>query len=165
MTETLVKIRFELDGNDWYGDGTETLWAMPITDGELRVFQLRNSPFFMSGINHLDVVRATPVEKSYGMFDFVEAVERGGHSTYMLLMQPDDARRNAYWNMLKTLGCSYEGAHVETSLGGRLLYSVDVPPTTDLHEVYEILERGEREGVWVFQEGYANVDASSPKGQ
>jgi hypothetical protein len=29
------------------------------------------------------------------MFDFVEVIERGEHSTYMLLMRPDEARRSA----------------------------------------------------------------------
>jgi hypothetical protein len=164
MTETLVKIRFEI-GDSFGGPGTETLWAAPITESDQRVFQLRNSPFHTRGINYLDIVLATPIENTYRMFDFVEVIERSGHSTYMLLMLPDDARRSAYWNMLQTLGCSYEGASL--TLGGvkHLLYSVDVPPTADLYEVYEILERGDREGVWDFQEGYAYMDEPLPKGQ
>lgn len=39
---------------------------------------------------------------------------------------------------------------IDLSIGKRLLYSVDVLPTTDLNEVREILERGEAEGVWMF---------------
>ena len=164
MAETLVKIHFELDGDGWPGHGTETLWAMPIAENDQRVFQLRNSPFYTRGINYLDVVRATPIENSYRMFDFAEVIERGGHSTYILLIRPDDARRGAYCNMLEALGCSYEGAQIALNGVEHLLYSVDVPPTTDVYEVYEILERGEREGVWMFQEGYANVSEALPKG-
>ncbi len=68
----------------------------------------------------------------------------------MILMRRADALRGAYWNMLETLGCSYESMEIDLSIGKRLLYSVDVLPTTDLNEVREILERGEAEGVWMF---------------
>jgi hypothetical protein len=165
MTETLVKIRFELDGEEWHGHGTETLWAMPIAGSQRRLFQLKNSPFYVRGISHLDIVRATPTEGSRGMFDFVEVIERGGHSTYMLLIPPDDPRRGAYWNLLQGLGCSYEGAELGFSFGKRLLYSVDVPPTTDLNEVREVLDKGESDGVWMYQDGYVSNPASPPKAQ
>jgi Domain of unknown function (DUF4265) len=164
MTETFVKVRFELDVSDWHGHGSETLWATPTTESETRLFQIRNSPFFTRGINHLDVVRARKAENDK-MFDFAEIIERSGHSTYMLLMRPDDARHSAYWNMLETLGCSYESGDIDLSIGNRLLYSVDVPPTTDRDEVRDILERGEGSGVWMFQEGYVNTLASSSKDQ
>jgi hypothetical protein len=92
--------------------------------------------------------------------DFIEVIERGGHSTYMVLIQPAETRIASYWSILKKLGCSYESAHIELSIGRRLLYSVDVPPTADIHEVYETLERGEDQGVWIFQEGYAHFPGS-----
>jgi hypothetical protein len=164
MTETFVKVRFELDIADWHGHGSETMWATPIAGSERRIFHIRYSPFFTRGINHLDVVGARPAEND-GMFDFIEIIERSGHSTYMLLMEPTEARRGAYWHRLEKLGCSYESGHIDLSIGNRLLYSVDVPPTPDLNEVREILGRGEREGVWMFQEGYVNHSASSPKAQ
>jgi hypothetical protein len=156
MTRRLIKVRFELDVTDWHGHGSETLWAMPTLEDEHRIFQIRNSPFFAKGINNRDVVRATPTENDL-VFDFTAIIERGGHSTYMLLMQAAANRVAAYWNLLEELGCSYESMHIVLSIGRRLLYSVDVPPTADVYEVYEILERGKDEGVWIFQEGYANV--------
>ena len=165
MTESLAKICFELDGEEWHGHGAETLWAMPIPGSQRRLFQLRNSPFYVRGISHLDVVRATPVENSRGMFDFVEVIERSGHSTYMLLIPPDDPRRGDYWNRLQMLGCSYEGADLDFKFGKRLLHSVDAPPTTDLTEVREILDQGESDGVWIYQDGYVSNPASSPRGQ
>jgi hypothetical protein len=156
MTERLIKVRFKLDVSDWHGHGSETLWAMPILESEYRVFQIRNSPFFAKGINNRDVVGATPTENDL-VFDFMAIIERGGHSTYMLLMQVAEMRIVTYWNLLEKLGCSYESMHIVLSIGRRLLYSVDIPPTADLHEVYEILERGKDERVWVFQEGFANI--------
>jgi hypothetical protein len=164
MTERLIKIRFELDVSDWHGHGTETLWAKPITEDERRIFQIRNSPFFANGINNLDVVFAEPTENNL-VFDFLEIIERGRHSTYMLLMQPAEARAAAYWNMLEKLGCSFESMYVDLRIGSRLLYSVDVEPTTDIYEVYEILESGQDQGAWMFQEGYANIPESRPKSQ
>src|SRR5882762_537668 len=44
------------------------------------------------------------------------------------------------------------------SMGQRVLYSVDVPPSADIYEISEILERGESDGVWIFQEGYAYLN-------
>jgi hypothetical protein len=59
------------------------------------------------------------------------------------------------------MGCSYESASLSLSMGQRLLYSVDVPPTTDIYEVYEMLEKGENDEVWQFQEGHAHIPQSS----
>jgi hypothetical protein len=156
MTGRLIKILFELDASEWHGHSAESLWAEQIAAKEAPVFQIRNSPFFKTGINHLDVVRGKPSNND-GSFEFIEVIERGGHSTYMLLIQPGDGRINAYWSRLELLGCSYESASINLSNGARLIYSVDVPPTSDIYEVYEVLEDGERARVWDFQEGYANI--------
>jgi len=153
--EGLKKVRFELDSSDWHGHAGEFLWASPILGDEVQIFEIRNSPFFATGINHLDVVRAKPTAGDF-VFDFVEVRERGGHSTYMILMHPADSRATPYWNLLEGLGCSYESTHIDLSMGRRLLYSVDVPPTADPHEVYKILERGHHDGVWIFQTGYGH---------
>src|SRR5947209_2614179 len=107
MAETLIKVRFELDASDWHGHGSETLWAKPVTEDERRISQIRNSPFFSRGINNLDTIRSAPT-KSDGIFRFIEIIERGGHSTYMLISQPADTRVAAYWNFLEELGCAYE---------------------------------------------------------
>jgi hypothetical protein len=161
MTKRLVKIRFELDLSEWHGHGSETFWGEPVAENEQRILQIRNSPFFVKGINNLDVVRAKFTENDV-VGDFIEVIERGGHSTYMLLIQPAESRILSYWGILEGLGCSYESMHIDLSIGRRLLYSVDVPPTTDIHEVYEMLERGQDAGVWIFQEGYAHAPESPP---
>ncbi|WFU15946.1 DUF4265 domain-containing protein [Bradyrhizobium sp. CB3481] len=159
MKNSLIKVRFELDASEWHGHGTETLWAMPMPGSEWPNFQINNSPFFATGINYLDVVAAKPTGHDQ-IFDFVTVTERSGHSTYMLLMQLAEARTGVYWGMLERMGCSYESAQISLSIGERLLYSVDVPPTADIYEVYEMLERGENEGVWLFQEGHADIPES-----
>jgi hypothetical protein len=161
VTETLVKVFFELDSSDWHGHGSETLWATPVPNSEWRHFEIRNSPFFATGINHLDVVAARPTDNDRVVY-FTAVTKRGGHSTYMILMQPGDSRVAAYWKMLKEMGCSYESMQIGLSIGRRLLYSVDVPPTADGHEVYDMLERGHDDGVWIFQTGDSNIPGSTP---
>lgn len=53
----------------------------------------------------------------------------------------------AYWLPLENAGCTYERAT------GRLL-AIDVPPLTEIHLAYGLLEAGEQAGVWSFQEGH-----------
>jgi hypothetical protein len=60
----------------------------------------------------------------------------------MLIMEAGEPRVTAYWNLLEKIGCSYESSHIDLSIGRRPLFSVDVPPSADLYEVYEMLERG-----------------------
>jgi hypothetical protein len=157
MARRLVKIRFKLDPVDWHGHGFETVWAEP-SARDATLFQIANSPFFATGINYRDVVAADPsnVER---MFDFSRVVERSGHSTYMVLVKDDEPRFAASWANLHRQGCTYESAHIELSIGHRLLLSVDVPPTAELHEVYQYLAKGEEDGVWRYQEGYAHAVA------
>jgi len=160
MTEQWAKVLFELDPEYWPGPGAETLWAEPVAGSEWRRFRLMNSPFYARGVSYLDVVRATPVGDA-NVFQFEAVLERSGHSTYMLIMQADEARVNAYWNRLQAMGCTYESTY-EPWKGKELpLYSVDVPPSTDLQAVYDLLERGELDKVWVFQEGHAHLPRST----
>ena len=36
----------------------------------------------------------------------------------------------------------------------RMLYAVDVPESEDIYAAYEVLKKGEREGIWLFEEGH-----------
>ncbi len=156
MARGLVRIIFELDANDWHSSGSESLWAEPMIRFERSIFQIRNSPFCATGISFLDIIRAMPTENE-AVYRFAEVIERSGHSTFMLLLRSDHVHGPTYWKLLKELGCSYESADIDLSIGVRKLYSVDVPPTSDLSDVYDVLERGERADVWMFQEGYVHI--------
>ena len=48
---------------------------------------------------------------------------------------------------LQEIGCTYE------RVGARLV-AVDVPPETDIYKAYELLDAGEKAGVWGFQEAH-----------
>jgi hypothetical protein len=148
-TKGLTLVFFKLDPTDWPGLHTESLWAEPIAraqGGDL--FVVRNSPFCTRDVSYLDVVRAVPGIHVRGL-DFAGLIGSRGHSTYRLLVQEDRGDFEKYWKKLQNLGCTYEGGEV----GAGTLYSVDVPDTTDIYEVYKILEEGQKDGVWMFDEG------------
>jgi hypothetical protein len=148
-----VKVRFDLDESDWHGRPNETLWAKPVESPNQDVYQLMNSPLFAKGISFLDLVRTRPTNEDL-IFEFVEVTNHSGHSTYMLLVPPDQGEFERCWHELEQHGCSYESKSLTVSLGSRVLYSVDVPPNSDITAVYSILDKGESEGVWMFQEGH-----------
>jgi hypothetical protein len=153
MANELIKVRFELDSNDWHGHSTESLWASPI--GASEGYQILNSPFFRRGIAFNDVVKAAATDQER-VLDFEDVIGRSGHSTYMFFFESDTPTFRAYWQRLKDKGCSFESMDIKLSIGRRTLYSVDVPPSADLGEVYRLLEQGELAGLWRFQEGYGH---------
>jgi hypothetical protein len=155
MANEMVKIVFELDPDDWHRTPVETMWAEPVVGRSRGIFQICNSPFYVRGISFLDLVVATPTEYQIA-YNFGAVLERSGHSTFMILMEPDDSRVRFYWGLLERIGCLYESATEDLSDGVRTLYSVDVPPTTDLTEVFRILDKGEADGVWGYQTGHVH---------
>jgi hypothetical protein len=111
-----------------------------------RRFRLRNVPFFAFGVSVEDVVFTRAAE---GIIEFEGVSMRGGHSTYRIITKeaasPESFKQN--WQALEQLGCTYEQ-------GPGRLRAMDVPQRADIYKVYELLERGEQEGVWEFEEGY-----------
>ena len=59
--------------------------------------------------------------------------------------------------VLEREGCSYESGTIDLSIGEHCLLAVDVRPSADLSEGYDLLKRGEADKVWMFQEGYAHA--------
>jgi Domain of unknown function (DUF4265) len=150
------RIYFELDPLDWHGAGSEGIWAEPVKEStSSSIYRLLNSPFYARGVSYLDIVRAVPrADEGVGL-QFAEVIEHSGHSTYMILVLPQSLHFNIFWRRLEVLGCTYEPTGViATGFGQRELYSVDVPTSSDVHAVYSVLEDGERDNIWVFQEGH-----------
>lgn len=138
-----VKVIFELEESDMHSHGSESLWALPISEG---IFRIDNVPFYIYGISNRDLVKAEA--RNDGIFAFAGTYEKGGHSTYRVFLREgtSDSLFESRWKEFERLGCSKEG-------GGEGLYAIDVPPETNIYEVYALLERGEEEGAWVFEEG------------
>ncbi len=89
------------------------------------------------------------------MFD--GAAVSGGHSTYRLILRQgcDQQRFEAVWKPLEAVGCTYEGA-------SPTYFTVEVPPTADIYEVYRLLEAGEVNGVWGFEEAHVGHHLRRP---
>jgi hypothetical protein len=152
--DDLTRIYFRLDPTDWHGRSNEGLWAEPLERAAIgAAFRLRNSPFFFRGVSFLDIVRAAPSADGQE-FEFAGVVDHSGHSTYMILAAPECPEFEAYWSPLERLGCTYESKSMETSMGSRILYSVDVPASADIYAVYDVLKKGEQDNAWMFQEGH-----------
>lgn len=139
----LVKISFTLESGAWHGSATETLWAQKVADDRYR---LRNTPFYAFGVSVEDVVFA---RDEGGILSFDRVSLHSGHSTYRIIQLKgvSSERVEEYWKPIERIGCSYEEGS-----GG--LRAVDVPPEVDVRKVYELLEQGEAEQVWGFEEGH-----------
>jgi Domain of unknown function (DUF4265) len=134
------RVRFMLEDTS-LGDA-ETLWARPLP-GEKA--ELDNIPLLVFGVSLGDVVN---VEEDDGWLVYRGVAERGGHSTYrVMLEEPGDPETQERFRELITRGCSYE------SLTPRFV-AIDVPPATDIFTVYSLLERGMDDGLWTFEEGH-----------
>ena len=146
----LVKIRIPLD-RDAPGAG-EHLWARPIGDG---VFILDNVPFFACGLSLGDRVYAHRMD-DFGL-EYSGVAEHSGHSTYRVFIgdSPAPLRAEEYWRQLEALGCGRE-------IGTASLWAFDLAPEVDIFKVCDVLENGEAEGVWIFEE--AHVGHPLPEG-
>jgi hypothetical protein len=138
----LVKLVFKLPANDG-PIASESLWAERLGSN---LYRLRNVPFYVRGASEQDIVRAEEIE---GCLTVLGIIDRGGHSTYriFLLAQTSEEQFSMHWIPLQELGCTYERAT-------RRLVAIDVPPQADVYAVYDVLERGEKNGRWEFEEGY-----------
>lgn len=108
-------------------------------------FRLRNSPFYAFGVSNDDIVLGAETDEQ---IQFRRVVFRGGHSTYRLRLRTRDLKAESFvqaWTPLEKLGCSYEEGSV---------LAVDVPPSTDIYAVYDLLQAGESADVWEFEEGH-----------
>lgn len=141
--EGLEKIYFLLDTKEWYGYSSESVWAQIATDGYYKVM---NIPFYYKGVGLYDIVST---EKNDDKLYFKSIIERSGHSTYRLILNNNinEDIFEKYWKQLEHEGCTYEKAK-------KGFYAIDVPPSSDIYRVYALLEKGENDSIWEFDEGY-----------
>jgi len=87
---------------------------------------------------------------------FDSVARKGGHSTYRLFLQGDrtihDEQFRSLWGTIQELRATFENANDH-------FVSVDIPPSADVAKVYELLQQGEKQGVWAFEE--ANYEGKS----
>lgn len=141
----MVKVVFPLESHHSGGIEREQLWATPLPDG---TYLVENSPFHAYGISYGDAVCAN---FESGDLVFTKVARRGGHSTYRLKLPQGkgDGYFLELWPQLARLGCTYERTGDE-----RPIYSIDLPPSISVHEVYDMLTRLEEAGLVEFEEGH-----------
>ena len=148
-----VKVMFELEPSDWHDHATESVWAIPLGDNK---YQVQNVPFYAYDVSYDDTVIAEPNEEGQLIVQHVD--QRGGHSTYRVILNPGTTDRDfeRAWDKLEHLGSSYERATDR-------LIAVDVPPETDIYQAYAALESGERDNVWGFEEAHCGHPLKKPE--
>jgi hypothetical protein len=145
-----VKLRFDLAQDELgYPPATlESMWAIPL--GHSR-FQLDNIPFFVCGVSCFDTVSAR--QEADGLLKYDQLLESGGHSTLRVIFhdnatdpRPLRERARELRNRLRELGCSSEQSHIPG------LISIDIPPEVDITEARAILDAGETQQLWGYEE-------------
>ena len=140
-----VKVEFRLDPKDQQGFETESLWVEALG---LNRFRIVSSPFFVFGVSADDVVAAEEIQ---GVQRFQNVVSRGGHSTYRIFLQGGrtikDADFQTYWTPISALGSTFENANDH-------FVAVDIPRGSGVGAIYKLLEKGEQDGIWVFEEAH-----------
>lgn len=143
----MEKAIIDLQSDDWHGYCAETLWISKTSEN---LCKLENSPFFAKNLSLGDTVK---FEVKNNTNYIVESIARSGNSTYRII--PTDkigkVKFQNFWKPLEKLGCSYE----EGDLGVKI-YAINVPKSTNIHMVYELLENGEQNKIWDFEEGHCS---------
>jgi hypothetical protein len=139
-----VKVTFSLEEGAPFAFATESVWARPVENG---AFVVQNVPFFVYGVSCGDQVNAT--QEAEGQFRFSKPAGEGGHSTYraFLAEATSPATADEYWRRLESLGCQRE-------LASARYWAIDLGPDVDIYRVYAVLQQGESDGVWSFEEAH-----------
>jgi len=146
MNDKMKKIFFLFGANEWHGHDSESVWGEYVGGNK---YKIKNSPFFAKGVSFEDIVSTSEQNKKL-IFDKV--IISAGHSTYRLLVKEVNVPSPfySYWKPIENLGCSYE-ENAEMALR---MYAIDVPASVNIHELYKLLEIGETQGIWDFEEGH-----------
>lgn len=143
-----AKVYFELNPTEWHGHSSESLWARSLGKGQ---YQLLNVPFFAKNVSLGDVISAPKDRK--GTPRFSRVVSREGHSTCRVVTakNPDkDKVLRTHLDKLETLGCKFEKGQIQDLT----VFAVDVPPSSDIGDVYRTLEVGRKRKAWDWELGF-----------
>lgn len=143
-----VKVRFALDQDDsgWPPAESEGLWAHPVGGGQ---FRLDNTPWFVRGVAAGDVIEARSDDG--GVLWFSKLLERGGRVVVRVIPRRDGplhGDRQAVVDAFARLGVLGEGMATPVNM-----VALDVGPDAPLAAVKGLLERGEADGRWHYEEG------------
>jgi hypothetical protein len=132
----MEKIPFALESEgDWPPVGTERVWCERVASN----YKLVNAPFFINGLAYGDVFEATPDPVNGHVFSF-KIIEESGHSLVWALNN-STIDIDAFKKEILSTGCNFEGFQKFS------LYAIDIPTKVNSHEISEILDRYEEQGL------------------
>lgn len=143
------KVVFELEPDEggYPPVGSEKLWAERVGPSNYRI---NNIPFFVRDISPDDIVEATEID---GELIF-RKVTSPSMSSVLRVLGYDQDRLAELRKTLPTMGCSVEGDYVAS------LIAVEIPSSTSLKLILDLLREGETRGWWEFEE--ASLRQSAP---
>ena len=148
--EDLVKVLVEyLDGES---ENTERLWAKQL--GADR-YEIRNTPFFLYGINWGDVVRCAELAADE-VPRVLEVIHKSGHKTLRLFFNPKATTADAQ-RILATLN-DMQASHERYN---DRLVALDVEPQADYVAVFEFLADCHADDVLIFEEAWQPNEAGT----
>jgi hypothetical protein len=142
-----VLFRLEKDEDGYPPVEVESLWGIVRPDG----VELDNTPFFARGVALGDIVNVR--KASDGALEFESVAQRGGHSTYRILVlkkHPEDPRHTMEELIAR-------GLSVEEDAG---LLAVDIPPEVPLDSIRSYLFEGINSGRWEVDEACRALPSS-----
>lgn len=147
LDENHVKVHFRLetDEDGWPPVGVESLWALDLGDGTVR---LDNTPWFARGVASDDVLRVERDEE--GLRWAGETVRASGNCTIRLIVLKDGGSVDALHEVsedFRRFGVTCEGFERFR------MAALDVPPEADLPGIRTALDAGQAEGRWDWEEG------------
>jgi hypothetical protein len=148
-SKDFIKISYPVERGSWDGASSEGIWVKLVKalPPHRAIVEVCNIPVSTRNLSFGDKISIVYHE---GKVKFDAIVERGGHSTYLIFVDKKSHDASRMLDTIKAMGCDLEaGPH----RGGKL-YAVDIPPAANIRDVYQILDKGERDGHWFFQEGY-----------
>ncbi|MGW0185782.1 DUF4265 domain-containing protein [Streptomyces sp. NPDC003362] len=140
-----VHFRMEVDEDGWPPASVESLWALDLGDGTVR---LDNTPWFVRGVASGDVVRVEVDDE--GLRWAGETVQASENCTIRLIVLKDGGSAAARQTVLETfhrLGTTGEGIEQFR------MVALDIPPEADIQRIRKLLEHGDEKGWWHWEEG------------
>jgi hypothetical protein len=137
-----VKVGFylEQDEDGWPPVTRENIWAVDLGSGQYRI---DNIPFYVRGVSDGDVVAAEPEDD--GRLSFSKLVEASSNSTFRLIVFNKDETPEVR-KMFLDLGCPSE-------LVRDGFISLHIPGSIAIRPIAILIEQGEEDGRWDFEEG------------
>ncbi|MGA4841214.1 DUF4265 domain-containing protein [Streptomyces sp. G45] len=142
---TKVHFRLEADEDGWPPVSVESLWAVDLGDGTVR---LDNTPWFVRGVASDDIIRVDVDDE--GVYWAGETVRASENCTIRLIVTKDGGSAAARQTVLKAfhrLGTTGEGVEQFR------MVALDVPPDADLLRIRKLLVHGEAQEWWHWEEG------------